>query len=218
MHSIVTTIAVCQAIIGSRSPGYCTNPTFLSNYENCLQCAGPDNVNIWTFYGNSLTRAATSCGGLSTSPLSGPQEDVSVAIPAAGGSVTPSSSSASANSGPASTPTSSTASAPVPDATISETVATEAPASSSTDAHDASPDKTTTVQISSTTLSTTIASPGSSTVSASSGTITSSLPQESGLPGNYTGPAIVTGAARNLLPSAAAIFAIAAVAAIELCA
>jgi hypothetical protein len=41
-----------QAIIQARgSPSYCTDNIFLTDYKNCLQCAGPDNVNIWSMYG-----------------------------------------------------------------------------------------------------------------------------------------------------------------------
>ncbi|KAH6670489.1 hypothetical protein B0J14DRAFT_485723 [Halenospora varia] len=115
-----------QAIIGSRSTGYCTNPAFLSNYANCLVCAGPDNVNIWTMYGTTLTRAATSCGGLSTTPLSGKQPDVPTATPAAGGSVTPSSSSSSsaASSTPAPSSSASSSTAPPSSSTASSTTRT----------------------------------------------------------------------------------------------
>jgi hypothetical protein len=41
-----------QAIIQARaSPSYCTDNIFLTDYKNCLQCSGPDNVNIWSMYG-----------------------------------------------------------------------------------------------------------------------------------------------------------------------
>ncbi|CAG8959210.1 hypothetical protein HYFRA_00012568 [Hymenoscyphus fraxineus] len=103
-----------QAIIGSRSTGYCTNPTFKTNYENCLACAGPDNVNIWNMYGNTLTRAATTCGDLSTTPLSGTQPDIPDAIPATGG-VTPSASPPR----PSGRPNSTNATAPVEEGSTS---------------------------------------------------------------------------------------------------
>ena len=76
-----------QAIIQARNggDGVCTDDAFVSNYENCLQCSGPDNVDIWRFYGNSLSRAGESCG-LPTTPLSGEQPDVGPAIPAGGSS------------------------------------------------------------------------------------------------------------------------------------
>jgi len=53
----------------------CDNKAFQSNYANCLQCAGPDNFDIWKYYGNSVSAAGTKCG-LSTEPLSGKQPDV----------------------------------------------------------------------------------------------------------------------------------------------
>ncbi|RYP71772.1 hypothetical protein DL771_004584 [Monosporascus sp. 5C6A] len=71
-----------QAVLQARnSDDVCTDDVFLANYENCLQCSGPDNVDIWRYYGNSLTTAAEPCG-LPTAPLSGEQPDVGSAIPA----------------------------------------------------------------------------------------------------------------------------------------
>ncbi|KAL2108548.1 hypothetical protein VUR80DRAFT_3711 [Thermomyces stellatus] len=58
----------------------CDSEAFVSNY-NCLQCAGLDNVDIWQYYGNSLSAAGESCG-FDTQPLSGEQDDVGPAIPA----------------------------------------------------------------------------------------------------------------------------------------
>ncbi|KAF2441072.1 hypothetical protein P171DRAFT_475517 [Karstenula rhodostoma CBS 690.94] len=55
---------------------YCTDEVFLYDYKNCLQCAGPDNVDIWKYYGRSLATAAGECSGLDTEPKSGKQEDV----------------------------------------------------------------------------------------------------------------------------------------------
>ncbi|KUJ17810.1 uncharacterized protein LY89DRAFT_733632 [Mollisia scopiformis] len=46
----------------------CTNSTFLSDYDACLDCAGPDNQNIWQYYGTALSIVATKCG-LSTTPV-----------------------------------------------------------------------------------------------------------------------------------------------------
>ncbi|KAI0382022.1 hypothetical protein F5Y04DRAFT_56133 [Hypomontagnella monticulosa] len=83
-----------QAIIqGRNSADVCNDNIFLTDYQNCLQCAGPDNVNIWQYYGNTLSRTASTCG-LSTTPLSGKQPDVGPAIPAGSGSASSSSSSA----------------------------------------------------------------------------------------------------------------------------
>ncbi|KAJ4300941.1 hypothetical protein N0V90_003030 [Kalmusia sp. IMI 367209] len=64
------------AITVSKAGGdYCTNEVFLYDYKNCLQCAGPDNVDIWKYYGGTLTSNAGKCG-LDTEPLSGKQADV----------------------------------------------------------------------------------------------------------------------------------------------
>ena len=72
-----------QAIIQAREggDGVCENAGFVSNYNNCLQCAGPDNVNIWQYYGNSLSAAGEACG-FDTEPLDGEQDDVGPATPA----------------------------------------------------------------------------------------------------------------------------------------
>ncbi|KAL5412550.1 hypothetical protein PMIN04_009802 [Paraphaeosphaeria minitans] len=65
------------AITISKAGGdYCTDDVFLYDYANCLQCAGPDNADIWKYYGGSLTTAAGKCSGLETQPKSGTQEDV----------------------------------------------------------------------------------------------------------------------------------------------
>merc|ERR1711939_1046289 len=58
------------AITFSRGDSPCTDDAFLSDYQECLECAGPDNFNIWRYYGGTLTTAGTSCG-LSTTPVSG---------------------------------------------------------------------------------------------------------------------------------------------------
>ncbi|KAF2113144.1 hypothetical protein BDV96DRAFT_633785 [Lophiotrema nucula] len=68
------------AITISKAGGdVCNNNVFLADYKECLQCAGPDNYNIWKYYGNSLTPVASGCG-LSTMPLSGKQEDPAEAL------------------------------------------------------------------------------------------------------------------------------------------
>ncbi|KAF2683346.1 hypothetical protein K458DRAFT_368570 [Lentithecium fluviatile CBS 122367] len=64
------------AITISKAGGdVCSNDVFLFDYRNCLQCAGPDNYNIWRYYGGSLNSVAVECG-LDTEPLSGEQDDV----------------------------------------------------------------------------------------------------------------------------------------------
>ncbi|KAI5916993.1 hypothetical protein F4810DRAFT_698395 [Camillea tinctor] len=80
-----------QAIIQAReSADVCNDEIFLTDYQNCLQCSGPDNENIWRFYGNTLSSTGERCS-LSTEPLSGEQPDVGAAIPAGTSSVTSSS-------------------------------------------------------------------------------------------------------------------------------
>ncbi|KKY32897.1 putative dynactin arp1 p25 subunit [Diaporthe ampelina] len=69
-----------QAIIEVRNCNatICDDEVFQTNYKNCLQCAGPDNEDIWQWYGDSLEAAAASCD-LDTEPLSGQQESVGAA-------------------------------------------------------------------------------------------------------------------------------------------
>ncbi|KAF8846631.1 hypothetical protein BDZ45DRAFT_411664 [Acephala macrosclerotiorum] len=60
----------CAIIIGrSAAADPCTNSTFLSDYNAYLSCAGPDNENIWQYYGTTLTTYGTECG-LSFTPVS----------------------------------------------------------------------------------------------------------------------------------------------------
>jgi hypothetical protein len=75
------------AISLSRQPNACDNQGFKTNYANCLQCAGPDNYNIWRMYGRTLSTAGSSCG-LPTEPLSGKQSDVGPAVHDGGASST----------------------------------------------------------------------------------------------------------------------------------
>ncbi|GAP88004.1 putative dynactin arp1 p25 subunit [Rosellinia necatrix] len=57
-----------QAIIQSRSSkDACNDKAFLASYDSCLQCAGPDNTDIWKDYGGTLSSVAAGCG-LSTTP------------------------------------------------------------------------------------------------------------------------------------------------------
>ncbi|KAF2259201.1 hypothetical protein CC78DRAFT_537263 [Lojkania enalia] len=66
----------------------CSNEAFLTNYQNCIQCSGPDNENIWRYYGGTLGPIGSECG-LESEPLSGEQEDVGPAIhPGASSSTT----------------------------------------------------------------------------------------------------------------------------------
>ncbi|KAI1107859.1 hypothetical protein F4804DRAFT_328887 [Jackrogersella minutella] len=100
-----------QAIIQGRSSAdVCNDNIFLTDYKACIQCSGPDNQDIWQYYGTSLSKDASACG-LSTTPLSGPQPDVGAAIPAG------SSSSGGESTSPA---TSSATEAPTSEASSSE--------------------------------------------------------------------------------------------------
>ncbi|KZM20959.1 hypothetical protein ST47_g7891 [Ascochyta rabiei] len=64
-----------SAITLSRTTNPCDNPAFVADYNNCLKCSGPDNYNIWRYYGGTLSTAGAGCG-FDTEPLSGKQEDV----------------------------------------------------------------------------------------------------------------------------------------------
>ncbi|KAL2289442.1 hypothetical protein FJTKL_01730 [Diaporthe vaccinii] len=70
-----------QAIIEVRNCNatICDDEVFQTNYKNCLQCAGPDNEDIWKYYGASIETAAASCD-LDTEPLTGQQEAVGTAV------------------------------------------------------------------------------------------------------------------------------------------
>lgn len=42
----------------------------MSNYNSCLECAGPDNFDIWQHYGGTLSAVGEGCG-FETEPASG---------------------------------------------------------------------------------------------------------------------------------------------------
>ncbi|KAI0868663.1 hypothetical protein GGS24DRAFT_513027 [Hypoxylon argillaceum] len=64
-----------EAIIEARaSDDVCSDDEFLANYSSCLKCAGPDNFDIWKYYGTTLSGYAETCG-LSTAPESGSSTD-----------------------------------------------------------------------------------------------------------------------------------------------
>ncbi|KAH8674555.1 hypothetical protein BGZ60DRAFT_274416 [Tricladium varicosporioides] len=199
-----------QAIIGFRSTGYCTNPAFLSNYANCLICSGPDNVNIWIMYGTTLTRAATSCGGLSTTPLSGKQPDVPTATPAAGGSVTPSSSSSSsvANSTPTPSSSVSVSTAPPSSATSSTTRTTSASstpsAASSSVASSTSSAASTAISAASSTIASTRSTSAKPTTASST---VSGAAQGTGSATTSSSLGTFTGAAGSTFPDSMAVIA-----------
>ncbi|KAI1208704.1 uncharacterized protein F4807DRAFT_130399 [Annulohypoxylon truncatum] len=96
-----------QAIIeGRSSDDVCNDEIFLTDYKACLQCSGPDNQDIWQYYGTTLTKDASACG-LSTTPLSGSQPDVGAAIPAGGSTSSATSTATEASSTETPTATSS---------------------------------------------------------------------------------------------------------------
>ncbi|KAI4868597.1 hypothetical protein F4820DRAFT_409854 [Hypoxylon rubiginosum] len=108
-----------QAIIQGRSSAdVCNDEIFLSDYQACLQCSGPDNEDIWKYYGGTLSTSAASCG-LSTTPLSGEQPDVGPATPA--GSAVTSTSEATSEA------TSSVATSTIEVSTTTEALTTTVP-------------------------------------------------------------------------------------------
>ncbi|RYP39991.1 hypothetical protein DL767_001925 [Monosporascus sp. MG133] len=168
-----------QAILQARnSDDVCTDDVFLTNYQNCLQCSGPDNVDIWRYYGNSLTTAAEPCGR-PTTPLSGEQPDVGPAIPAG--------SSASPTTTTSEQPTTSATSAS--ESTMATT--TEAPTTAAED----SPSET---QESSTAAPT--AEPTSTTTTTTSEASVSTSHEES-TPSSTTVYATVSGIASTVVPT-----------------
>ncbi|GAW19707.1 hypothetical protein ANO14919_091960 [Xylariales sp. No.14919] len=57
-----------QAITQARSSkDVCSDNVFLDDYTSCLACAGPENTDIWKFYGGTLSGIAEGCG-LPTTP------------------------------------------------------------------------------------------------------------------------------------------------------
>ncbi|KAJ8108043.1 hypothetical protein OPT61_g8448 [Boeremia exigua] len=110
------------AITLSRGSDPCNDDTFVSDYNECLKCAGPGNVNIWRYYGATLSTAGAKCG-FPTEPEAG-----------AASSAAPASTSAAAQSSaaPTSAPASSSAAAPSSSeaAATTEAATSEAPVSS----------------------------------------------------------------------------------------
>lgn len=78
---------MCRGFVGeailefTNCGSVCNDTTFVTDYNNCLQCSGPDNEDIWQYYGSELNATAAACG-FSTTPLSGTQDDVDAAITA----------------------------------------------------------------------------------------------------------------------------------------
>ncbi|TAQ88656.1 hypothetical protein B7494_g3000 [Chlorociboria aeruginascens] len=68
-----------EAILEEEVAGFCNTTIFAQDYASCLQCSGPDNEDIWQYYGPYLTAGAIECGS-ATAPLSGTQPDVATAL------------------------------------------------------------------------------------------------------------------------------------------
>lgn len=117
-----------QAILESgydSSDVLCSDSVFLTDYTNCLECAGTDNEDIWKYYGSSLTSAAAECG-LATTPLSGTQASVGTAEPAVSGgaaAATTTDASASSRSTSAAAVATSTTAAAESSAAVAVTIA-----------------------------------------------------------------------------------------------
>ncbi|CAO2649196.1 Nn.00g101450.m01.CDS01 [Neocucurbitaria sp. VM-36] len=127
----------CTAITVSRQPNPCENEIFLADYEICLTCSGPDNFNIWRYYGGSLSTIGTTCG-LETEPKSGKQPDPSEVVHASSTTVAP----AASTPAPAATseePTTAPASETPEPAPTSDSPTTAAPAPSTPAATSGSP-------------------------------------------------------------------------------
>ncbi|KAG4442027.1 hypothetical protein IFR05_002495 [Cadophora sp. M221] len=124
------------AITLSRGPSPCTDSAFLSDYADCLVCSGPDNFNIWRYYGGTLTTAGSACG-LSTTPASGtPTGTTSSAAPTTSSTAQPTTESTAApepvtvsSSTAAPTPTGESTTTP---ASASESASVTAPPTEST--------------------------------------------------------------------------------------
>jgi len=63
-------LCIGEAILQEEVAGFCNSSIFSCDYANCLRCAGPDNENIWEYYGPYLTSGAAECGS-ATTPLTG---------------------------------------------------------------------------------------------------------------------------------------------------
>ncbi|RYP57931.1 hypothetical protein DL769_009201 [Monosporascus sp. CRB-8-3] len=171
-----------QAIIQARnSDDVCTDDAFLANYKNCLQCSGPDNVDIWRYYGNSLERAAEPCG-LPTTPLSGEQPDVGPATPA-GSSASPTTTTATTTE----QPTTSATSASEP----TMTTTTEAPTTAAEDLPSETQESSTAAPTAESTSTTTTATSEASAPTS----------QKQSTPSSTTVYATVSGSASTVVPT-----------------
>ncbi|TLS22810.1 uncharacterized protein PpBr36_06516, partial [Pyricularia pennisetigena] len=150
--------------------GRCSNDIFLTNYKNCLQCSGPDNHNIWIYYGNSLGNYGRACS-LSTTPLSGKQPDVPEAIPAVEpGAATATSAAASSAAAPSTGPRETT----TPSAAAAPSSASGSSSSSSSSA-------------ATTTTTSPVSAPSSASASAGSSTASRTTSSASGRPSSSGG-------------------------------
>lgn len=58
LHCAHQPVAVCGAIVASRSDGHCACDTFESELDNCLDCSLKHE--IWQYYGGSVFKAASA--------------------------------------------------------------------------------------------------------------------------------------------------------------
>ncbi|KAH9222429.1 hypothetical protein DL95DRAFT_454440 [Leptodontidium sp. 2 PMI_412] len=116
------------AITLSRGPSPCTDNVFLTDYADCLVCSGPDNFNIWRYYGGTLTTAGSACG-LSTTPVSGTPTTSSTSGPTTESTIALEPGTATTSSTSALTPTSESTTTPV---SVSESASVTAASTQST--------------------------------------------------------------------------------------
>ncbi|SPQ21536.1 ddb02977-591a-4e59-b80e-010ec0dfe913 [Thermothielavioides terrestris] len=118
-----------NAILAGRDSNHCSNATWVGYYEACLQCAL--QYDIWKYYGDGVTSAASACGLNPTPSPSGdagstvvPSTSATASVPTSGTTTAQGAATTAASSGIAIT-------AP-PNATHSETAVSRPSATSST--------------------------------------------------------------------------------------
>ncbi|KAH8429320.1 uncharacterized protein LDX57_006987 [Aspergillus melleus] len=129
--------ANCGGVItSSRSDDFCDSSTFKSQLSDCLKCA--NEFDIWKYYGNSVSKAAESCGLDSTPEDAGNDDGDSASTTVGPAPTTSAGSSVTATEAPTEAATTSTeneetTTAPgttAPSATQSFTTTASAPRSS----------------------------------------------------------------------------------------
>lgn len=69
------TISLVKA---NSAPAICDLAEFVEGYNACLQCAGPDEFDIWQYYGRSLSPVGKACG-LPSEPGAAPEPTTTAA-------------------------------------------------------------------------------------------------------------------------------------------